>query len=124
MPLSADDCLTMGGSVVPLYRITLVGCLKSCADFLSFRAMGSKGHNHAAVCFGAQPTPIAVRVAGLRWTCNEAGSVLIGPVLPIVISRNNHNRRKPALMHHACSLLCIAGEIHRETGLILPINHR
>ena len=26
-------------------------------------------------------------------------------------------------MHHRCPLLCIAGEIHREAGLILPINH-
>ena len=27
-------------------------------------------------------------------------------------------------MHHGCSLLCIAGEIHGESSLILPINHR
>jgi len=86
--------------------------------------MGSKGHNRATVCLGAQPALIAVRVAGLRWTCNEPGSLLIGPALAGVISRNNHNRREPALMHHARSLLCIAGEIHRESSLILPINHR
>ena len=100
MPFRTEDCLSMAGSVVPLYCITLVGCLKSCADFLSFRAMGSKGNNHAAVRLSAQPAAVARGLAGLRWTCEKTGSVLIGPVLSIVISRNNHNRRKAALLHH------------------------
>ena len=86
--------------------------------------MGSKGHNHAAVRLSAESAAVAGCVAGLRWTCEKTGSVLIGPALAGVISRNNHNRREPALMHHARSLLCIAGEIHRESSLILPINHR
>ena len=86
--------------------------------------MSTEGHNHAAVCLGAQSTPIAVCLAGLRWTCEKTGSVLIGPVLPIVISRNNHNRREPALMHHACTFLCITRQVYGKARLILPINHR
>ena len=124
MPFRTEDCLSMVGSVVPLYCITLVGCLESCADFLSFRAMGSEGHHCAAVRLSAQPATVARSLASLGWACKKAGSVLIGPALAGVISRNNHNRRKAPLMHHGCSLLCIAGEIHRKAGLILPINHR
>ena len=56
MPLSAEDCLIMGGSVVPLYCITVVGSCQGLQELRKYflAAAVRLEHNNAT----AKPRPI------------------------------------------------------------------
>ena len=96
---------------------------KSRANLFSFAAMRTERHHCAAVCFGAQPAPVAVRVATARGRCESDAVSIICQDVRVSSAGTTTTDGNPWAVHHARPSLRITAEINRESRAVLTVHY-